>query len=131
MVDCFRELHAHKDCTAYPHDFLDLIQERMIIVESKDKDPTKSILRIRSQGLRTKLMKLRDQCREDKSYYMAPTSRVPAFQPLAAVKAALNKKALEKVRAIPPIEKMKYLRFHTGETRTTIRRKSGGDDQAS
>ncbi|KAK3374515.1 kinase-like domain-containing protein [Lasiosphaeria ovina] len=130
-LQCFRELHAHKDCTAYLHDFLDLIQERMIIVQSKDKDPTKSILRIRSQGLRTKLMKLRDQCREDKSYYTVPTSRVPAFQPLPAVKAALNEKVLEKVRAMPPMEKMKYLHFHTGKTRTTTRRKSGGDDQTS
>lgn len=61
-------LHSHQDCTDFIHDFLDLIEEEMIIVESDRKR------RSTSEQVRDTLTNLEKSCNESNAYATSPAA---------------------------------------------------------
>jgi hypothetical protein len=61
------DLHRHRNCTAYVHDLLDMIEDHMLIVISTDQ------LRGTSPALLKKLNDMHRRCMEEEGYCMEKT----------------------------------------------------------
>ncbi|KAK3303130.1 kinase-like domain-containing protein [Chaetomium strumarium] len=72
VTNFIKVLHAHRNCSAYLHDFLDLIQTRMLLIES---DPVLSDKRITCGELRNRLEGMRAKCDDDPKYASTPAPR--------------------------------------------------------
>ncbi|KAK3368273.1 hypothetical protein B0H63DRAFT_74217 [Podospora didyma] len=64
VTDFIANLHLHPACTDYIHDFLNLIQEEMLIVETRE--PKR--YRFTSQQVCARLTRLEQKCNDNKSY---------------------------------------------------------------
>lgn len=65
-------LHGHQACTQYLHDFLDLIEKEMLLIETDDANSNK---RIECGRLLYKLESMRDKCVNNPGYALTPTPR--------------------------------------------------------
>ncbi|KUJ07850.1 kinase-like protein [Mollisia scopiformis] len=83
-------LHGHPDCTQYLHDILNIIQTRMLIVESDEP----RIKRIRAPELLQEMKALQERCR-DRAYCLTKCPQESTHTPHLPVLAALNRMALE------------------------------------
>jgi serine/threonine protein kinase len=110
-MQCFEHLHQHKDCTEYIHNFLDIIQKDMLIVQSDDP----YVRRIRAPQLLDKMAKLRDRCSKDAAYYTEPCPRETRVEVRPPVEAKLNRVMLE---SIGMSDMFSRLEIHGGQTRT-------------
>ncbi|KAF8853242.1 kinase-like protein [Acephala macrosclerotiorum] len=90
----FRYLHKHRDCTQYLHDLLDLIQSRMLIIESDTPPPP--VKRIKALELRQQTRKLNEKCK-GRQYCLLACPRDPTYEPHDPVIASLNKTALKSI----------------------------------
>ncbi|KAI0976447.1 hypothetical protein F4678DRAFT_225831 [Xylaria arbuscula] len=59
VISFFNKLHEHKNCTEYIHEFLILIQDRMLVLESDDKAESNRIL---SEELYAQLNRFYEKC---------------------------------------------------------------------
>ena len=65
-------LHGHQACTQYLHNFLDLIENEMLLIETNDVNSNK---RIECGRLVYKLKSIRDKCLNNPGYALMPTPR--------------------------------------------------------
>ncbi len=86
------DLHNHPRCTEFIHDFLDLIQQRMLLVQSDDPP----IHRIRAHELVAEMAKIRDRCHAKATCCLAPCRQDKARQlhPQVPVEAPLSPESL-------------------------------------
>ncbi|ROW15179.1 hypothetical protein VPNG_03035 [Cytospora leucostoma] len=98
VTKCIEGLHHHPNCTSFFHDFLELIQNEMLIVES-DEPPVK---RIKGNELRERVKIFKDRCIRSEGYCMERCPDQAGKSPLIRrqehqqpVLAKLNKAAEE------------------------------------
>ncbi|KAI1313735.1 hypothetical protein F5Y03DRAFT_390036 [Xylaria venustula] len=65
VISFFDKLHEHKNCTEYIHEFLILIQDRMLVLESDDKAESNRIL---SEELYAQLNRFYEKCCKSELY---------------------------------------------------------------
>lgn len=63
------ELHSHPACTDFIHDFLELISEDLLVVETRER------VRLTSQMLYAKLFRMAKKMQENESYGAIPTTK--------------------------------------------------------
>ncbi|KAK4247592.1 kinase-like domain-containing protein, partial [Corynascus novoguineensis] len=66
------KLHGHPLCSEYIHDFLDLIEEQMLVIETGDKASSR---RIMCGSLHKRLQEMRQKCDNDPAYALTPAMR--------------------------------------------------------
>lgn len=67
-------MHAHPNCSMFLHDFLTLVQDRMLIIDSKERDSCESIGR--------QLKEMLKKCRRDVAYAVEPCPRCDRSTPV-------------------------------------------------
>jgi hypothetical protein len=85
----FASLHQHPNCSPFFHEFLDLIQTEMLIVES-DMPRER---RMKAADLLRKIEELQEKCQSLEGYLVHGCLKQTTFKPLNPVEVALNKKA--------------------------------------
>jgi hypothetical protein len=85
----FASLHQHPNCSQFFHEFLDLIQTEMLIVES-DMPRER---RMKAADLLRKTEELQKKCQSLKGYLVDGCPKQTTFRPLNPVEIALNEKA--------------------------------------
>jgi len=106
-------LHNHEACTDLIHDFLDLIQREMIIVESADGK------RATCDRVRNRLREIERKCQSSVAYYTKATQRALPDEnedEQIAVVIQLTDNALESVRRNNKEGDRKTLKVHRGKT---------------
>ncbi|KAK4101555.1 kinase-like protein [Parathielavia hyrcaniae] len=63
------QLHGHPSCSSYIHEFLNLIEKEMLVVETGD---TSSDMRINCTRLHNELQKMRRKCGQERGYALTP-----------------------------------------------------------
>ncbi|KAJ9144603.1 Kinase-like protein [Pleurostoma richardsiae] len=86
VKECFDRLHDNKQCTQYIHDFLDLIQAHMMLVDQKK--------RIKSKELLKRIEELKQNCK-DRGYCLTPCPRKSTYHEPPPIKSRLNSQARE------------------------------------
>jgi BMFP domain-containing protein YqiC len=69
----------HSACTQFIHEFLDLIQGSMLVVEGGELEARRAT----SIQVRTKLNKLAQRCKNSENYCTKPVPRIPCLQVMA------------------------------------------------
>jgi serine/threonine protein kinase len=110
----FASLHEHPDCSLFLHDLLDLIQSRLLIVESDEP----RINRIKAAELLEEIERLANKC-NDKSYCLDRCPRKTTHEPLDPVEVPLNRNAKRIIDAENMDSKLPQ---YPGRTRTATRR---------
>ncbi|KAI1277693.1 hypothetical protein F5Y07DRAFT_398246 [Xylaria sp. FL0933] len=65
VISFFDELHEHVNCTEYIHDFLDLIRDSMLVLETDDTSESNRIL---AAHLFSQLNRFEERCRDEEMY---------------------------------------------------------------
>ncbi|ROV94109.1 hypothetical protein VPNG_09347 [Cytospora leucostoma] len=104
------DLHAHRACTEYFHEFLDLIAEEMLIVKSPNPEEGGRVSIARAHA---KLDKMLKKCRVDTVYASKPA-------PWPRRKGDYQDEAVEidVIKRVAEILQWRQLRIHTGRTLT-------------
>jgi hypothetical protein len=98
-----KELHLHKSCTEYLHDFLEIIQSEILVVESNDpRDKT----RISCANLNENLMDKLKMSESNPDYISkpAPWSRMKSER----TKMEQNSKKPVEIKSTQPVAKSSY-----------------------
>ncbi|KAI0439232.1 kinase-like protein [Xylaria telfairii] len=66
------KLHGHIACTEYLHEFLDLIEEEMLLIETGEVNSNK---RIECGHLNSRLQSMRKKCQDNPGYALIPATR--------------------------------------------------------
>ncbi|KAI0110209.1 kinase-like domain-containing protein [Daldinia grandis] len=89
----FATMHNDVRCTQFMHDFLRLIEEEMLIVETKEKK------RMRTDGLLTRLREFSGKCKKDKAYCLDGVKQKDKPAVTASIaEAQLNDNALQTIQ---------------------------------
>ncbi|KAI0432194.1 hypothetical protein F5Y09DRAFT_160890 [Xylaria sp. FL1042] len=124
VISFFDELHEHVNCTEYIHEFLNLIQDRMLVLEADD---TLESNRILVEELVSQLNRFAEKCRDKEMYaterqQWKSTKRKPLYVHKTSVEFEIFKENNSEERpneaALPNnryggISAMEKPRFHT------------------